>query len=117
MATGERGMLDVERYDLEPDRPLLHGLVGDLDSARLRQLTGPEKVPHVLTILGGQESLPRRARESLAEVGRTIETWPQLASAVILNSGAAADVSRRILLGGLRASGRHLVDLEALIPD
>jgi molybdopterin/thiamine biosynthesis adenylyltransferase len=117
MATGERGMLDVERYDLEPDRPLLHGLVGDLDSARLRRLTGPEKVPHVLTILGGQESLPRRARESLAEVGRTIETWPQLASAVILNSGAAADVSRRILLGGLRASGRHLVDLEALIPD
>jgi molybdopterin/thiamine biosynthesis adenylyltransferase len=116
MATGERGMIDVERFDLEPDRPLLHGLVGDLDSACLSHLTGPEKVPHVLRILGGQDSLPRRARESLAQVGRTIETWPQHASAEIHNSGVAADVSRRILLGELRASGRYLVDLEALIP-
>lgn len=116
MATGERGMLDIERFDLEPDRPLLHGLVGDLDSERLRHLSGPEKVPHVLTILGGPESLPARARESLGQVGRTIETWPQLASAVILNSSIAADVSRRILLGELRSSGRYRVDLEALIP-
>jgi hypothetical protein len=96
---------------------VLHGLVGDLESSRLAELTTPEKVPYVLAILGGADALPARARESLAQVGRTIETWPQLASAVILNSAIAADVCRRILLGELRSSGRYLVDLEALIPE
>jgi hypothetical protein len=35
METSDRGMLDVERHDLEPDRPILHGLVGSLSAADL----------------------------------------------------------------------------------
>lgn len=117
MATCDRGMLDVERFDLEPGRPLLHGLVGDLDSRRLRGLTEPERLSHVISILGGPDALPERLSASLTEVGRTIETWPQLASAVTLSSGIAADVCRRVLLGQLSSSSRHLVDLEELIRD
>ena len=33
MATSHRGMLDVERFDLEPERPPFHGLLGDVTSA------------------------------------------------------------------------------------
>src|ERR1019366_3263167 len=33
METSDRGVLDVERYDLEPDRPIFHGLLGDVDSS------------------------------------------------------------------------------------
>ena len=33
MATSHRGMLDVERFDLEPERPTFHGLLGDVTSA------------------------------------------------------------------------------------
>ena len=32
MATSDRGLVDVERFDLEPERPILHGLLGELDA-------------------------------------------------------------------------------------
>jgi molybdopterin/thiamine biosynthesis adenylyltransferase len=115
MATCDRGMLDIERFDLEPGRPLLHGLVGDLNSGRLQGLTTAEKVPYVISILGGAQTMPKRMWDSFAEVGRVVETWPQLASAVTLSSGIAADACRRILLGQLETSGRHFVDLDELI--
>lgn len=38
MATGDRGTLDVERFDLEPERQILHGLLGDVDFAELSGL-------------------------------------------------------------------------------
>src|SRR4029450_6403603 len=31
----DRGLLDVERFDRESDRPLLHGLLGDVKSVDL----------------------------------------------------------------------------------
>jgi molybdopterin/thiamine biosynthesis adenylyltransferase len=117
MATSERGMVDVERFDLEPDRPLLHGLLGDLDAARVRDLGTAEKLPHVVRFLGGRASMSGRLRHSLDEVGRTIETWPQLASAVILNSGVVVDVCRRILLGQVQTSGRFFMDPAEVIRD
>jgi hypothetical protein len=39
METSDRGMLDVERFDLEPDRPILHGLVEGIASDALDDLT------------------------------------------------------------------------------
>jgi len=35
MDTSDRGLLDLERFDREPDRPILHGLVGGLSAAEL----------------------------------------------------------------------------------
>ena len=35
MATSDRGLVDVERFDTEPDRPVFHGLLGGLDAATL----------------------------------------------------------------------------------
>ena len=29
MATSDRGLFDIERFDLDPDRPLFHGLAGE----------------------------------------------------------------------------------------
>ncbi|HUX84778.1 MAG TPA: ThiF family adenylyltransferase, partial [Chitinophagaceae bacterium] len=39
MDTNDRGMLDVERYDLDPELPLLHGFISGLDPTKLRNLT------------------------------------------------------------------------------
>lgn len=115
METSDRGMIDVERFDLEPDRPILHGLVGDLDAATVRGLTTPEKIPHVLQIIG-EATISPEMRASLPEIGRTIPAWPQLASAVALGGAVVTDVSRRIALGHEIASGRTYVDLHALVP-
>ncbi|NNV03791.1 Rv1355c family protein [Brevibacillus sp. MCWH] len=116
MDTSDRGLLDVERFDLEPDRPILHGLVDGLDYDTLKGLSNQEKIPYVLRIVGG-DAISARLRMSLLEVGKTVCTWPQLASSVTLGAAVGTDVCRRIALGQFRASGRFYVDLEQLIAD
>lgn len=114
MDTSDRGMLDVERFDLEPKRPILHGRIEGVDSNKLKGLTNEQKIPVVLQILGFEE-LSDRAKSSLQEVNKTISTWPQLATSVILGGAVGADVSRRILLDEFRDSGRYYVDLDRII--
>ncbi len=111
MVTSDRGLLDVERFDLEPDRPLFHGLVGDLDSAQLRGLSTTDKVPHVMRILGAADLSPRIAA-SMVEVGRTLSTWPQLGGDVALGAATVAAAVRRLGLGLPLASGRIRIDLD-----
>lgn len=115
MDTSDRGLLDVERFDLEPARPLFHGLAPNLDLHSLAQLSGEEKVPHLLDLLG-VDNLSTRLRASMLEIEQTISTWPQLASSVYMGGAIAADTARRILLGERIASGRYYVDLRTLIP-
>jgi nitroreductase len=115
MDTCDRGMIDVERFDLEPERPIFHGLAQGLAAGKMRGLTTEEKIPYVLAILG-IEHLSTRLRASLIEVEQTISTWPQLASSVAMGGGAAADVVRRICLGEAVLSGRYYVDVDQLVP-
>ncbi|MCV7286619.1 Rv1355c family protein [Mycolicibacterium wolinskyi] len=110
MATADRGLLDVERFDLDPTRPILHGLLGDIETAQLAGLSSKDKVPHVLRILDAPQLSPRMAA-SLVEVGKTLTTWPQLAAEVILGATVVADAVRRIGLGEPMRSGRVRVDI------
>jgi molybdopterin/thiamine biosynthesis adenylyltransferase len=116
MATSHRGMLDVERFDLEPDRPPFHGLLGEVTSAALGGLTTKQKVPYVIRILD-PASLTDRAAASMVEVKETLSTWPQLASEVALGGAMVANAVRRIALGEFAGSGRFYVDLDALTAD
>jgi molybdopterin/thiamine biosynthesis adenylyltransferase len=114
MASGDRGLLDVERFDLEPERPILHGLLGDVDIAELSELPSKDKIPHILRIVDGARLSPRTAA-SLVEVGNSLTTWPQLVGEVALGATLVADAVRRIGLGEELSSGRIRVDIaEAL---
>ncbi|MGW0853713.1 Rv1355c family protein [Streptomyces sp. NPDC002690] len=114
METNERGMLDVERFDLEPERPLLHGLLQGVAAAGVKKMTTREKLPHLLRILG-QDQPSERLVSSLVETGKTISSWPQLASGVSLGAALVTDTARRLLLGQFTASGRYFVDPGTLI--
>jgi len=116
MDTSDRGMLDVERFDLEPDRPILHGAVQNVNPETIKELTNEEKIPIILQMLG-IENISLRAKASMVEVEQSINTWPQLASSVTLGGAVGADVCRRILLDQFRQSGRYYIDLEELIPE
>jgi hypothetical protein len=59
-------------------------------------------------------SLSKRAIESIQEIGKSISTWPQLASAVTMGGGAAANIARNILLGNEFPSGIFMLDMENL---
>lgn len=113
MDTSDRGMIDVERFDLEPDRPLLHGLLEGLDLSLLdRPMTNLEKLPFMAQIVG-LETISDRMRASIPELGKTIVTWPQLASGVALGGALVTDVCRRVLLGHSSTSGRWWTDIMA----
>ncbi len=47
MDTSDRGMIDVERFDQEPERAIFHGLVGDIGPSSLRGLTNEQKIPYI----------------------------------------------------------------------
>lgn len=116
METNDRGMIDIERYDLEPNLGLLHGLIPEnmTDLHTLRNLSNQEKVP-LLGAMVGIENVSDRMKMSLAEMGKTISTWPQLASSVVLGGAMVTDVCRRILLNQFTHSGRYYVDFNDII--
>lgn len=113
MATSDRGLLDVERFDVEPSRPLLHGLIGDADAGRLRGLQPTDRVPYSLRLVDASQVSDRMAA-SLIEVGKTLSTWPQLSSEVALNAAAVAEAVRRIGLRQQLPSGRARIDIAEL---
>lgn len=116
MDTSDAGLLDIERFDREADRPLFHGIIPDLRTSALEGLTTREKLPFVLAILGTDRMTPALAA-SLLEVKETISTWPQLGSGVTLGAALVTDTARRLLTGEIQSSGRFYVDLGELIRD
>lgn len=116
MDTNDRGMLDVERFDLEPGRAILHGLADGLDPSNIKDLTNEEKIPYILRMIGA-ETISTRLKASMLEVEQSINTWPQLASSVTLGGALTTDVARRILLDQFHESGRYYVDLEEMVKD
>ncbi len=115
METSDRGMLDVERFDLEPHRPLFHGLLGDTTSANVpAKLTNEEKVPFVAPIIG-IESLSARFGASMIEIGESITTWPQLGSEILLGGATVSAAVRTLVLTGELSSGRRYIELAELI--
>ncbi|MBA3830004.1 MAG: Rv1355c family protein [Taibaiella sp.] len=116
MDTNDRGMLDVERFDLEPERPILHGLAGDLDPLKIKDLTNEEKIPYILKMVGA-DTISTRLKASMMEVEQSVNTWPQLASSVVLGGALVTDTSRRILLDQYHDSGRYYIDFDELIAE
>jgi tRNA A37 threonylcarbamoyladenosine dehydratase len=115
METSDRGMLDVERFDLEPDRPILHGFVDHLDlSLAAKARTNEEKMPFVLPIIG-LDTMSVRMKASMLEIENSVTTWPQLAGAVGLGGAVATHVIRRIFLGHQIPSGRWWIDVDEII--
>jgi molybdopterin/thiamine biosynthesis adenylyltransferase len=114
METSDRGLLDVERFDLEPDRPLFHGLLGDVQSSDLVGLSMRDKVPFILRILDAGQ-LSSRMAASLAEINETLTTWPQLGGDVSLGAATMAAAIRRLGRHEDLPSGRVRIDLEAAL--
>lgn len=119
MATdnGDNAVVDIERYDIEPNTPLFHGRLGNVAYEELRRLDkmgiGRLAVRYV-----GPDITPRRLQESMLRIGKSIVSWPQLGGAALMNGSIAAYCLRSIAVGAPLKSGRAIFDLdEELVPD
>ena len=116
MQTSDRGLMNVERFDLEPERPLFHGLTGNMRATELRDMTTYEKIPTVLKIVD-VSAVSERMAASLIDVDTTLKSWPQLASEIALGAAVGTDVARRILLKQMTRSGRFRLDVAQAVCD
>lgn len=115
MDTSDRGMMDVERFDLEPDRPIFHGLLERFgNEEEILNLLKKNHREVMMSILDF-ENLSSRAKESITQIGKTITTWPQTATSVLMGGAVCAYYSRKLLLNEEIASGRFYVDLDEYI--
>lgn len=114
MDTNDRGMIDIERFDLEPNREILHGLISGDEIDNLSNMETEEKLALIMKIVSF-ENTSERLKLSMKEIGKTITTWPQLASSVMIGAGSCADSCRRILLEQEVKSGRYYMDINTVI--
>lgn len=119
METSDRGMLDVERFDLEPDRPLFHGRAGELSSTDVAEweqspLASEYKARTAVRIIDPAHMSARLAA-SMAEIDKSLSSWPQLASDVLLGGASVAVAVRALALGLPLPSGRRYIDLQKTI--
>lgn len=110
MATSDRGLLDVERFDLAPQPSVMHGLLEDMDTTALSGLSTRDKLPYLLRLLDARQ-LSARGAASLVEVGQTLGGWPQLAGDIWVGAAAVAEAVRRIGLDEPLKSGRVQIDI------
>ena len=116
MDTNDRGMLDVERFDLEPGRSIFHGMIDAFEQNGTIKITEDNRRQILMSIVSF-DALSARMKQSMAEIGKTINTWPQLASSVVLGGAITTDIARRILLGEHTTSGRYYVDLDDIFKE
>jgi len=115
MATdnGDNIILDIERFDLHPDLPVLYGCLDGIDLKELK--ASPSKMFEAMAKIIDVSLVPPRVLESIPEVGKTIYSWPQLASAATLSGALLAYVIRRIALGENVREGKFEVNLDAVV--
>ncbi len=116
METSDRGMLDIERFDINADLPLFHGRIAGFDISNLAEIPAELRMQLLMAIVGFNE-VSERLRNSYLEIGKSLKTWPQLASAVMMGGGTTAKIARRILLGEQVPSGRFYVDMNVIVPN
>jgi hypothetical protein len=103
MHTSERGITDIERFDLDGNLQIFHGLLNGIDLSDKRQ---------VLIALINPSIVSERMLLSFSEIGKSLKSWPQLASEVFSGGANLAGIARMIILGQVVNGGRYFFNTE-----
>lgn len=115
MDTSDRGLVDMERFDLEPERPLLHGRINTEDIAVLAGDPDAVQRYDLLMKMVDLDALSESMKSCLPEIGKSLVTWPQLGGHVAMGGALAGELARKSMLGSMDWSGRWYVDLDQLL--
>jgi molybdopterin/thiamine biosynthesis adenylyltransferase len=112
---GDNILVDVERYDIDPNLTIFNGAIGDIPQEILSKDTlSIEDIKRYSVQLVGQEYVPTKALASLSEIGKTLVGRPQLYSTIAVDGGLAAYLIKAILLGEKVTSGRYFIKFAEL---
>ncbi|MBX4199986.1 ThiF family adenylyltransferase [Candidatus Parcubacteria bacterium] len=111
---GDNGVVDIERYDIDPNTPFFHGRLGEVTLEMFKNLD-KFGIGKTITQLVGPENVTERMQGSLLETGKTIVSWPQLGGAALLNGAAVAYGVRKVLNNQPLESNRSLVNMDSML--
>jgi len=115
---GDNVMVDIERYDLDLKLLPFHGLLTPEDISSLQkshgQLSPQERVALSLKIVQPQNAV-KRMQDSLLEVGKTLKTWPQLATASLLAGSVGSNIVKKIANNDPLNNGRLHVSIDSVL--
>jgi len=106
METNDNCIIDIERYDLEPEREIFHGKLTEEDISAAKKAETVQEKTMVLTKIIDISKISDGMKVSLNQMGIGIRNWPQLASEVVTGSGIVAIFLRQILLSKSSFSGQ-----------
>lgn len=110
---GDSILIDVERYDTEPDTEIFNGKIGHLAEEILAGKIGKEEEKKYAIGIVGPENIPERVLETVKNIGIEHVGRPQLMSTVSVSGGIGSVIIRRLVLGSYK-SGRYKLSLEDL---
>ena len=118
MATGNgpNVIVDIERYDLNPNIPILNGYLRSRiinEIKMLENLTFMKKIKLAKNFIGAK-FLTKRLNKSFDLIGKKLVGIPQIADVSFLRAGIITFFVREILLGKRISSGRYLLNVEKL---
>lgn len=103
MHTSERGITDIERFDVSDEIPIFHGLLEGIDL---------EDKSKVLLSIINPGIVSERMITSFSELGKSLRSWPQLATEVFAGGANLAGIARMILLNQKVKGGRYFFNTE-----
>ena len=106
-------IVDVERYDLEPDLPIFAGRLKDIPEGDLAGLGAADKI-RIASQIVDVAAIEPRMLASVHEVGKTLNSWPQLATAATTPGVALAYLVKLISLRQKLVSGRTTISFDSL---
>ncbi len=110
---GNEIMLDVERYDSDPNTKLFNGLADGIEEVLEKNgLNQREKLKFIAKIIG-LPNLPLRDQQAMIKVGATLPSAPQLGSTAMMAGGVIAFAARTLATNPANLkSGRHTISIE-----
>lgn len=111
---GDNVILDVERYDQDPNLELFLGRVPNIETINFSSLTDKEKKKLIINLIGFEKNSERMI-DSLFSIGGSIVTWPQLGATATIAGGVIATTIKKIVLKENVTSGRYYVSLDDIL--
>ena len=106
---GDGVNVDVERYDLDKNTPILHNIIPNIKSDIFKN-TDPRELIGIIAKMAGAEYAGERMLQSVSEVGKSLYSWPQLGTAATMCGSVLANLGRRVILGENVLTGRYILD-------
>lgn len=111
---GENVIIDIERYDTQPNTKFFLGRIPNIEQIHLASLTPLQKARLIIRLVG----LEHNSNEmlcSLLAIGKEIGTWPQLGSTATIAGGIVATTIAKIIRGAPVKSGRYIFEMDKLL--